>query len=100
MNHCRCEELRAELKAIKGDREVWSATSLEQFNRIGTALYPIRKKRASGEPARDDATEIEQLAKQRARFRAVLEELRLAMRDGTTASAFAIIDRELAQGEK
>jgi hypothetical protein len=61
MNHCKCDELRAEVERLKSDQAIWAKKRLEQFNRIGRALDPIREKRDSGEPARDDATEIEAL---------------------------------------
>ena len=54
-------DLEAEIERLKTDRAGWAARSLEQFNRIGKALDGVRRKRASGEPARDDATEIEAL---------------------------------------
>lgn len=50
---------RAEVERLKGDRAGWAARSQEQFDRIGVALERVREHRESGEPARDDATEIE-----------------------------------------
>jgi len=54
-------KLKAENERLQHDRAGWAVRSLDQFNRIGKALNPIRKKRSTGEPARDDATEIEEL---------------------------------------
>jgi len=49
-------------------REGWAARSKEQFDRIGVALDAVREKRPSGEPARDDATEVEALVVEVARL--------------------------------
>lgn len=53
--------LKAEVERLKGDRSAWAARSQEQFDRIGVALERVREHRESGEPSRDDATEVEAL---------------------------------------
>lgn len=55
------QALEAEVERLKGDRSAWAARSQEQFDRIGVALERVREHRYTGEPSRDDATEIEAL---------------------------------------
>jgi uncharacterized coiled-coil DUF342 family protein len=55
----KVSSLESEIDKIRTDRAGWAARSQEQFDRIGVALDSVRQKRSSGEPARDDATEIE-----------------------------------------
>lgn len=66
------DRLRAENTAALTSREGWAARSREQFARIGHALDRVRKKRATGEPARDDATEVEAIVAERDRLRTAI----------------------------
>jgi len=74
------DRLEAEVVRLQSDREGWAARSLDQFNRIGAALGPIREARYSGEPSRDDATEIEFLVTEVARLRAATRWIPVAER--------------------
>lgn len=74
-----CKEilrLQAQVERIQTAREAWARQSRQQYDRIGRALDPVRQKLASGEPARDDATEIECLVRRIAELEAELSKLR------------------------
>jgi len=81
----RVKELEGENERLRHDRAGWAARSQEQFDRIGKALRLIRQKRTTGEPSRDDATEIESIVAKVAALQARAKELEAAL-NGVLAS--------------
>ncbi len=54
-------ERNAELEAELSDERAWNARRRGVCDRIGTALLPFRELRNTGEPANNDAIEVERL---------------------------------------
>jgi Lar family restriction alleviation protein len=57
----RVKDLEAEVARLKDEHAQWDAIITEQFVRMGKALEVVRERLPSGEPARDNATEVEAL---------------------------------------
>ena len=62
------EELERVRKELADERG-WNDLRREMYERLGRALDPFRQKRYSGEPARDDATEVEAICRELAALR-------------------------------
>ena len=54
----------AALRAERDDERAWNFRRRETYDRIGKALEPFREKRSTGEPARNDATEVEAVCRE------------------------------------
>jgi hypothetical protein len=65
----RASELGAELERLRIEHSEWHTMITEQFMRMSRALETVRERLPSGEPARDDATEVEALVAEVARLK-------------------------------
>ncbi|MFI4861812.1 MAG: hypothetical protein ACIAXF_14160 [Phycisphaerales bacterium JB063] len=74
----------AELQNDLDDERGWNRRRKAVWDRIGVALEPIRKKRSTGEPSRNDADEVEAIC-------ARIAELEAARRDASVAHGQSLI---------
>ncbi len=73
--------LREEIRKLQTDREGWAARSKADFDRLGNALEPVRRKRRTGEPACSDGEAVEELVAERDRLREHNNTLKHALSD-------------------
>ena len=90
--------LIVDLENENKDLKCWRAISKADYDRLGKALEPVRKKRQTGEPATSDGEAVEEVVNRYMQLEAENQRLRkeLAKKDGSKEKEQEIADQRMA----